>query len=193
MVLTHSAGSDCRSPLLIALADALTQAGITVLRCDLHFRQQRPHGPPYRQDAAADRKGLRRALRALSERGLAPLFLAGHSYGGRQASMLAAEDPEHAAGVLLLSYPLHPPHRRAELRTSHFPSLRTPALFVHGDRDGFGSLSEMEAALKLIPAATRLMPVPAAGHDLGFGRNKQPELAPRVVQEFCTFFGLTGN
>ena len=81
------------------------------------------------------------------------VFLGGHSYGGRQASMLAASDPAVTPALLLLSYPLHPPRRPEQLRTAHFPDLRTPALFVHGVRDPFGSREEMEAALALIPAA----------------------------------------
>ena len=70
----------------------------------------------------------------------------------------------------MLSYPLHPPGKPAQLRTAHFPTLRKPALFVHGSRDAFGSLDEMEAALKLVPARTSLLPVEGAGHELGFGR-----------------------
>ncbi len=51
--------------------------------------------------------------------------------------MLEAEDPELAQRLLLLSYPLHPPRKPEQLRTAHFPNLRTPALFVHGDADPF--------------------------------------------------------
>jgi uncharacterized protein len=83
------------------------------------------------------------------------MFLGGHSYGGRQASMLAAEEPDLAAGLLLLSYPLHPPRRPARLRTAHFPKLTTPALFVHGTRDPFGSMDEMRAAVDSSPGRTR--------------------------------------
>lgn len=64
------------------------------------------------------------------------------------------------------SYPLHPPGRRAQLRTAHFPEVRTPALFIHGSADPFGSLDELESARKLIPALTSLLPVEGAGHDL---------------------------
>jgi hypothetical protein len=84
--------------------------------------------------------------------------------------MLAAEAPDVAAGLLLFSYPLHPPNKPKDLRTAHFPSLRTPTLFVHGDGDPFGSLEELQAALKLIPASTRLMVIERAGHDLRKGR-----------------------
>ena len=164
LVLTHGAGSNAAAPLLIAVAEAFAQAGYGVLRCDLPFRQLRPHGPPFPAHAANDRAGLENAVLAVHGQGR--IFLGGHSYGGRQASMLAAEKPGLADGLLLLSYPLHPPRKPAELRTAHFPSLRTPALFVHGTRDPFGTEEEMAQALKLIPARTELMAVPGAGHDL---------------------------
>ena len=170
LVLTHGAGSNCDAPVLVAVADAFAAAGISVLRCDLPFRQQRRSGPPGRGDAAADREGLRHAVEALRGLVSGPLFLGGHSYGGRQASMLAADQPALAAALLLLSYPLHPPKKPEQLRTAHFPKLRTRAVFVHGTRDGFGTIEELEKAVALIPAATRILPVEGAGHDLRRGR-----------------------
>lgn len=167
LVLTHGAGSSCRTPLLTAVAAAFASAGIAVLRCDLPFRQARPHGPPPRGSGPTDRAGLGRAVAALRQRTPGCLMLGGHSYGGRQASLLAAQMPDIADVLLLLSYPLHPPGRPAALRTAHFAALRTPALFVHGDRDPFGTLQELETALTLIPAPTGLVAVPGAGHDLG--------------------------
>ncbi len=78
--------------------------------------------------------------------------------------MVAAEDSALADGLLLLSYPLHPPGKPAQLRVEHFPKLRVPALFVHGTRDPFGSVDEMVDAIRLIPATARLEVVGGAGH-----------------------------
>src|SRR5258705_6894827 len=78
------------------------------------------------------------------------VFLGGQSYGGRQASMLAAGEAGLVDGLLLLSYPLHPPGRPSELRTAHLPKLAAPPLFAHGSRDPFGPLQEIEAARRLI-------------------------------------------
>jgi hypothetical protein len=166
LVLAHGAGSDRDAPILIAVARAFAGAGCAVLRCDLPYRQARPTGPPFPATAARDRAGLRAAAVALRRHVAGRIFIGGHSYGGRQASMLAAEDPSVAAGLLLLAYPLHPPQRAAELRTAHFSRLRVPTLFVHGSRDPFGSLVEIEAARPLIPAPTVLIAVARAGHDL---------------------------
>jgi hypothetical protein len=181
IVLTHGAGSDCRTPLLVAAADALCAAGLWVLRCDLAFRQRRASGPPSPAGAAADRAGLRDAARALRRFAAARVFLGGHSYGGRQASMLAAEDRAVAAGLLLLSYPLHPPNKPGQLRTAHFPRLGAPCLFVHGTADPFATLDELRQAVTLIPAPTRLMPVEGARHDLKAGRFDLPAVAAALL------------
>ena len=170
IALTHGAGSDCSSALLVKVAEAFCSAGLTVLRLDLPFRQQRPSGPPQPAKSAADRAGLKSAMAALNDLVGGGVFLAGHSYGGRQASLLAAEEPGLALGLLLLSYPLHPPKKPEHLRVQHFPQLRTPAVFVHGTADPFGSIAEMKRAIAAIPAATKLITIEAARHDLGGAR-----------------------
>jgi predicted alpha/beta-hydrolase family hydrolase len=189
LVLTHGAGSNARAPLLVAIADAFCAAGITVLRCDLAFRQARPHGPPFPAMAAQDRAGLARAVLFLRNRLPGKVFLGGHSYGGRQSSMLAAEEPDLAAGLLLLSYPLHPPRRPADLRTAHFPKLSTPALFVHGTRDPFGSIEEMRAALALIAGPHEIVAIEGAGHDLG-GKGSHARVAGTALAAFLQFAKL---
>ncbi len=188
LVLTHGAGSNAAAPLLVALAGVFTTAGFTVLRCDLPYRQSRPYGPPGPGDAARDRAGLSNAITTMKKIISGRIFLGGHSYGGRQASMLCAEQPELVSGLLLLSYPLHPPRKPDQLRTLHLFNLRVPTLFVHGARDPFGSLAETESALKLIPAKTMLLPVAGAGHDLGFkGKARRQDLPQEVLKEFINF------
>jgi uncharacterized protein len=199
IVLSHGAGANSQAPLLRALAEAFADAGFTILRCNLPFRQLRPFGPPAPGDAARDRAGIKNAVAAMKKLEGGPpfavsetrgrIFLAGHSYGGRQSSMLSAEEPKLAAGLLLVSYPLHPPRRPEQQRTQHLPDLRTPALFVHGTRDPFGSIGELERALKLIPARTKLMSMEGAGHDLGFkGKARNEELPKLIFSAFTTFF-----
>ena len=188
-MLAHGAGSNSKSSLLIALADSFAAAGFLVLCCDLPFRQSRSFGPPRPGDAERDREGLRNAITALGKLGCDRIFLGGHSYGGRQATMLCAEDRKLAAGLLLLSYPLHPPRKPEQLRVQHLPRLHVPALFVHGTRDPFGSVEEMEMALKMIPAKTQMLVVDGAGHDLGFkGKLMRDGLVGEVVATFAGFF-----
>ena len=179
-------------PLLVALAEAFAGAGFAVLRCDLPFRQQRSFGPPRPGDAARDRLGLKNAIaamRKLSLYSLRRLFVGGQSYGGRQASMLLAEELL-ADGLLLLSYPLHAPSRPDQPRIQHLPQIAVPVMFVHGTRDPFGSIDEIDAARKLIPAKTLLLPVEGAGHDLGFkAKSKREDLPAMVLAKFQQFFG----
>jgi uncharacterized protein len=186
IVLTHGAGANCQSTLLVKMSNAFAASGFAVLRFDLPFRSERPHGPPSPGSAARDRDGLRRAVALMKERESGTIFLAGHSYGGRQSTILVSEDSELVDGLLLLSYPLHPPRKPEQLRTSHFPKLNKPAFFVHGTRDPFGTISEMKSALQLIPASEALFEVDGAGHDLLI-KKTIGELPVRVVSEFQTF------
>ena len=170
LVLTHGAGGNAAAPLLVAIATRFCEAGWTVLRCNLPFRQKRRFGPPHPSAAPQDREGLRAAVALMRSRVTGKTVLGGHSYGGRQSSILASESPGLADALLLLSYPLHPPAKPEQLRTAHFPALRTPTLFVHGTKDPFGSVEELSAALPLIPARTDLLIVEGAGHDLARGK-----------------------
>ena len=167
LLLTHGAGSNRNAPFLVAVANAFSEHGIQVIRYDLPFRQDRPHGPPRPGDAARDREGLQEQITEIRRKQPEQIWLGGHSYGGRQASMLAAEMPGLVDRLLLLSYPLHPPGKPGQLRTAHFPKLQTPALFVHGSRDPFGSTEEFKTAIELIPARVQWLEVEGAGHDLG--------------------------
>ncbi|HLW77166.1 MAG TPA: alpha/beta family hydrolase [Bryobacteraceae bacterium] len=178
IAITHGASGNCNAPLLVALADAFADAGMLALRYDLPYRQQRPSGPP---SPARDREGIRRAAAALRQLGAQRVFLCGSSYGGRQSSMLAAEDSNVARALLLLSYPLHLPGKPEKPRTDHFPNLETPAMFAHGTRDAFGSIDELRGAIAAIPARHQLEIAEGAPHGL------PAKLAPWIVSRFVEF------
>jgi uncharacterized protein len=189
LILTHGAGSDCAAALLVALSGAFAGQGYVVLRCDLPFRQKRRTGPPFSGNAERDRDGLLNAVAAIRKSVTGRIFLGGHSYGGRQSTMLCAAEPDLVSGLLLLSYPLHPPRKPDQLRTQHLPNLRTTSLFVQGTRDPFGSIEEISKALGLIPAKTELMIVEGAGHDLGLkGKARAIELPLNIVAKFEEIF-----
>ena len=181
LALTHGAGSNANAPLLVSLARAFCETGLLVLRYDLPFRVARASGPPFPATAARDREGVARAVQSLRPRVKGHVFAGGHSYGGRQTAMIAAERPDLADGLLLLSYPLHPPRKPDQPRTSFFPQWRTPALFVHGSRDPFGTLEELRAAMKLIPARVDLLAVESAGHDLRPAARMGGEILARML------------
>jgi len=100
--------------------------------------------------------------------------------------MLVSEEPQLADGLLVFSYPLHPPRKPNQLRTSHFPRLTTPTFFVHGTRDPFATTAEMNSALELAPALHAMLEVDGAGHDLLLKKTAN-ELPSRVVSEFEIF------
>ncbi|MFC9554592.1 alpha/beta family hydrolase [Rhodococcus sp. NPDC056960] len=166
LTLTHGAGSDCDTKLLRAVTEGFVERGVVVLRFDLPFRQRRASGPPHPSTAAADRDGVAAAVAVMRDLVTVPVWAGGHSYGGRQASMLASERPGLVDALLLLSYPLHPPAKPEKLRTEHLPGLRTPAVVVHGSKDPFATTGELQAALALIPAPTTLVEFEGARHDL---------------------------
>jgi predicted alpha/beta-hydrolase family hydrolase len=170
LVLTHGAGGDSSSALLVEAASAFSAAGLTVLRCDLPFRQRRRSGPPSPATAAADRVGLKNAATAMRDLVSGRVILGGQSYGGRQATILAADEDGVADGLLIFSYPLHPPGKPDRLRTEHFPRLSVPAVFVHGTADPFGSIDELRRAISAIRSSVQLIPIGRAGHDLRRGR-----------------------
>jgi hypothetical protein len=190
LVLTHGAGGNKDAPLLVAVAEAFAARGVTVMRCDLPYRQIRPRGAPSPAGAARDREGLRAALGVVRPRVTGRLFLGGHSYGGRQASMLLATAPSLASALLLQSYPLHPPGKPQNLRTEHLPRLRTPTAFIHGTTDPFGTLEELDQVRALMPATTKLLAVPG-GHDLGWSiRRRAADLPERIV---ATLLAVAGS
>src|SRR5205823_3329084 len=107
-----------------------------------------------------------RATRALREQvgeALPAAIIGGHSFGGRVASMVAAEDPP--TGLVLLSYPLHRPGYPQELRVEHWSAIRCPVLVLSGDRDQFARVELLEEAVRLLPNA-QLHVYPGRRHGL---------------------------
>ncbi len=188
LILAHGAGTNCESPLLVALAAAFCSSGATVLRCDLPFRQARPKGRPLGQCARRDRAGLKRAVELLKASVSKTIYLGGHAYGGYQASILVASEPSLVKGLMLLSYPLHPPQQPTQLRISHLAAMRTRALFVQASRDPFGTHQEVRSVLATIPTETRLVSVEDARQDL-LTESNSTKLPRLIVREFRDFFG----
>lgn len=164
-VLTHGAGGSRDSPLLIRICDEWAARGWLAVRFNLPYRRRRPKGPPS-GSAAGDRDGIAEAIALARELVSGPVLAGGHSYGGRQTSMVAAENPGLVDGLTLFSYPLHPPGKPENLRTEHFGFITARTVFTHGSADPFGTLDELHRAATLIPADTEIIEVTGARHDL---------------------------
>ena len=164
VMLTHGAGSDRDSEILVRVCDAWAQRGWLAIRYNLPYRRRRPKGPP--SGTAADLAGVEAALAMAREAVDGPVIAGGHSYGGRLTSMAVAAGHEVLA-LTLFSYPLHPPGRPQQQRTAHFAAISAPTVFTHGTSDPFGTTAELRAAAALIPAPTAIVEVTGARHDLG--------------------------
>jgi uncharacterized protein len=176
VVLTHGAGGDRESPLLQQVCDEWARRGWLAVRYNLPYRRRRPKGPPS-GSAAADRAGVVDAItlcRALSG---GPLIAGGHSYGGRQTSMVVAAGEAPVDVLTLFSYPVHPPGKPERPRTEHLPDIRVPTVFTHGTSDPFGTPDELRAAAALIPAPTEVVEIGGARHDLRSKTLDVPALA----------------
>ncbi len=143
LLLTHGAGAGQDSPFLVELRRALADVGVQTLAIEFEYlRRMRCEGrrrPPPRVERLVEELAMWRG--ALLPHLEAPLWLGGKSMGGRVASMLAARDG--AAGLVLCGYPFHPPRRPEKRRLDHWPELVCPTLVVQGERDPFGTRSEV--------------------------------------------------
>jgi predicted alpha/beta-hydrolase family hydrolase len=128
--------------------DALTRQGIAARAIDL------PKSNATRAMAA---------FRDAAKDDLAHTVIGGHSYGGRVASLLAAE--EDVAGLILLSYPLHRPGHPEQLRTEHWPRIRCPVLVLSGEADPFARMALLRQSVELLGNA-ELVTYPGIGHGL---------------------------
>ncbi len=176
VALTHGAGGSRESPLLAAICDEWSRRGWLAVRYNLPYRRRRPKGPPSGA-SGADRAGILEAVAEVRRMVDGPVIAGGHSYGGRLTSMAVADDGLALDVLTLFSYPLHPPGKPERARTEHLPRITAPTVFTHGSADPFGSIEEVQSAAALLPAATEIVEISGARHDLGSKKLDVPALA----------------
>lgn len=175
VVLTHGAGGNRDSAMLVKVCDEWASRGWLAVRYDLPYRRRRPKGPPS-GSAAGDQEGIAEAIALARSLTDGPVIAGGHSYGGRMTSMVAANG--NGPDVLtLFSYPLHPPGKPERARTEHLPDITIPTVFTHGTSDPFGTIDELTAAAALVAGPTEVVVIEGARHDLGSKRLDVPALA----------------
>ena len=176
VLLAPGAGADRNHAALVAIEAALAP-DVVVERMDFPYRRAGRRAP---DKAPVLVESVRQAAAELATRSGVPverLVLGGRSLGGRICSMAVAEGLP-AAGLVLVSYPLHPPGRPERARIEHLPMLRVPCLFVSGTRDAFGTPAELEAAAATIPGPVEMVWVDGGDHGL---RRRDQEVADRVA------------
>lgn len=177
VVLTHGAGGDRESELLQRVCDEWARRGWLAIRYNLPYRRRRPKGPPS-GSAATDRAGIDEAITLCRSLSVGPVIAGGHSYGGRQTSMVLAEaNPAQVDVLTLFSYPVHPPGKPERPRTEHLPEIRVPTVFTHGTSDPFGTPAEVRDAAALIAAPSEVVEITGARHDLRSKTIDVPALA----------------
>lgn len=145
ILFAHGAGAPMDSPAMTAIAGALAEHGLRVVRFEFSYMANRRTGgtrkPPPRAEKLKSEYFA--AIEALQANG--PLIIGGKSMGGRVASMIADElfEADRIAGLVCVGYPFHPIGKPEKLRTEHLQHLRTPTLICQGTRDQFGSKDEV--------------------------------------------------
>jgi len=185
VVLTHGAGGNRESPLLQQVCDEWARRGWLAVRYNLPYRRRRPTGPPS-GSAATDRAGIVEAITLCRSLADGPLIAGGHSYGGRQTSMVVAADEAPVDVLTLFSYPVHPPGKPERPRTEHLPDITVPTVFTHGTSDPFGTPEELRDAAALITGTTAVVEIAGARHDL---RSKTLNVAALAVDAALQLLG----
>ena len=145
ILLAHGAGAPMDSPGMTAIAQALAEQDLRIVRFEFDYmakrRSEGTRKPPPRADKLNSE--YLSAIEKLKVDG--PLIIGGKSMGGRVASMIADElfEADQIAGLLCVGYPFHPIGKPEKLRTEHLKKLRTPSLICQGARDQFGSKVEV--------------------------------------------------
>jgi uncharacterized protein len=177
LVLAHGAGAGQRHPFMSGMAHALAARGIDVVTFDFPYMERKARVPDRAPVLEARfREIIAAAVECPEWRGRR-LFIGGKSMGGRMATHLAAQGVEALAGVVALGYPLHPPGKPQQLRAEHLAAITAPVLIVQGERDTFGTPSELAPVIEAMRAPVTLHVVAGGDHSLAVrGRSKDASL-----------------
>ncbi len=181
LVLAHGAGGDHKDPFLRGLAGSLVDAGVATLRFNFPYREAGRRAPGAQKQSEDCYRAIVDHVR---DEGL-PVFCGGKSYGGRMATHIAAEGVP-MDGLVLLSYPLHPPGKQDRLRVEHLPDVNAPMLFVQGTRDPFATPELLEEAVRSLNAA-KLVRVDGGDHSLNVRGRTRAEVTGEVREAVLTF------
>lgn len=181
LLLAHGAGTPQSHPFLVDMAQRLAARGLDVVTFDFLYTA-RGRKLPDRNDALeACWRAAIAAVRARTGLRRSPLLLGGKSMGGRIASQVAAaDDGLSVAGLVFLGYPLHPPKKPVGTRAAHLPRVPVPMLFVQGERDPFGTASEVRALVRELPRA-EIHVVPGGDHGLAVPKRGTEDAQERAL------------
>ncbi|GAB2852521.1 alpha/beta family hydrolase [Microbacterium insulae] len=186
IAVAHGAGAGMRHPFLTGFSGGLQSAGVATLRFTFPYLEAGRRMPGPAPHAIATWAAVQAVGAELAE-DLA-FWAAGKSYGGRMASMAAAESAIDPAGLVYLGYPLHPPGSPDKVRSAHLPSIGQPQLFVEGSKDPFIDPHEQFAQAVASCQDAEVAWVDGGGHSFEVkGRKRAAEevgadVAPIVIE-----------
>ncbi|HVL32694.1 MAG TPA: alpha/beta family hydrolase [Actinomycetota bacterium] len=176
LVLGHGAGAPMHAPKLVTYADYLASRGIGVVRFNFPYTEAGRKAPDRQPVLEECYTAVAQAVASRAKR----LFLGGRSMGGRIGTHVAANG-FHCDGLVLLSYPLHPPGKPEKLRTAHLPDINAPMLFVQGSRDTFATPALLHDTIESLPTAT-LYVVKGADHGHSVRGRTMEDVARELVE-----------
>jgi uncharacterized protein len=150
LVLAHGAGAGMRHASMQAIADAFERRGIATLRFDFPYMAA---GRNRVDSPAVATQAIAAAYAAAAERSSLPIWLGGHSFGGRMASHAVVDRELPAAGLIFCSFPLHLPGKPETKRAVHLGAIRQPMLFLSGTRDDLAERTLLEPLVRSLPSA----------------------------------------
>lgn len=162
-VMAHGAGAGMDHPFMRAVASGLANRGIATLRYQFPYMQagsKRPDRPPVAH--ATVRAAVVAAARVFPG---VPLVAGGKSFGARMTSQAQAERPlPGVAGLVFFGFPLHPAGKPSDERARHLADVRTPMLFLQGDRDALADTGLLLSVIERLGQRGTLHMLAGADH-----------------------------
>jgi len=184
MTLAHGAGAAMHHPFMVSLATSLAENGITTLRFNFPFMENkkgRPDTPAVAQQAIE--AAINRARKDFPK---LPLFISGKSFGGRMSSQYLSTHHDAAVkGIIFYGFPLHAPGKPSVERGEHLKEVQEPMLFLSGTRDEFASLKLLEKVCKGLPNAT-LSKIEGANHAFKAGKVNTMEILVDLTKNWIS-------
>ncbi|HJR19103.1 MAG TPA: alpha/beta family hydrolase [Actinomycetota bacterium] len=181
LVLAHGAGGTMNHPTLVALAEGLAATGVTVVRFNFPYTEAGKKAPDRQEKLEACYWAVAKEVAEGTDR----LYLGGGSMGGRIATHIVA-DGFPAAGLILQSYPLHPPGKPERMRDAHLERIGVPMLFLWGTKDPFGTADLMKATMAKLPTAT-LHPIEGGDHSLKVRGRTMADVYTEIVHTIAAW------
>jgi uncharacterized protein len=191
LVLAHGAGAGQQHPFMTIAAKGFAVRGIDVVTFDFPYMRARrkiPDRAPVLEKAFQDVVAAARQWSAATR-----FCIGGKSMGGRMATHLGAARLAGLSGILVFGYPLHPPGKPDQLRVEHLPSITAPVLIVQGERDTFGTPSELKPALDSMKAAVELHIVPRGDHSLAVAGRRREDGLNEVLDKAAAWIRDLGS